>query len=121
MRAHTHLHTKPPSGQGLTLTLKGLCLATVIATPQAGDVSTSTSMPLCVFMSVRVTIMYGVNSCRHPQHAELIVTWVCVHVQCGLFKCEQLRDNGSSTNKAQRRRTIVPFDGVCLWWWGDRK
>lgn len=76
----------------------------------------------CVFfLSVRVTIMYGVNSCRHPQHAELIVTWVCVHVQCGLFMCEQLRDNGSSTNLAQRRRTIVPFDGVCLWWWGDRK
>lgn len=39
------------------------------------------------FMSASVceTTMYGVNSCRHPWHLELVVTWVCVHVHCGLF------------------------------------
>lgn len=55
MRTHLHVHTKPPSGQGLTLTLKGLCLAPVIATPQAGFVvSISTSTPLCVYERARV-------------------------------------------------------------------
>lgn len=50
---HLHMHTKPPSGQGLTLTLKGLCLAPVIATPQAGYVvCISTSLPLCVYECV---------------------------------------------------------------------
>lgn len=54
------------------------------------------------------------NSCRHPQHPELTVAWVCVHVHCGLFMCEQLRNNSSSTNNAQRGRTIVPLTAfVC--------
>ena len=44
------MQTKPPSGQGLTLTLKGLCLAPAIATPQAGYVvSISTSTPQCLW------------------------------------------------------------------------
>lgn len=60
------------------------------------------------------TTMYGVNSCRHPWHLELIVTWVCVRVHCGLFLCEQLRNNRGSTNNAQRSRTIVPLTAfVC--------
>lgn len=56
-QTHTnfHMNTKPPSGQGLTLTLKGLCLAPVIATPQAGcDVCISTSLLLCVYEFVCV-------------------------------------------------------------------
>ncbi len=58
--------------------------------------------------------MYRVNSCRHPRHLELIVTWVCVCVHCGLFLCEQLRNNSSSTNNAQRSRTIAPLTAfVC--------
>lgn len=107
-----HTHTKPPSGQGLTLTLKGLCLAPVIATPQTRYVvNISMSMPLCVLWAqVCETTMYGVNSCRHPWHLELVVTWVCVHVHCGLFLSVQLRNNSSSTNNAQRSRTIVPLN-----------
>lgn len=54
--------------------------------------------------------MYGANSCRHPQHPELTVTWVYVHGHTSLFLCEQLRNNSSSTNNAHRSRTIVPFD-----------
>lgn len=41
-----------------------------------------------VFMSASVceTTIYGVNSCRHPRHPELIVTRVCARVHhCGLF------------------------------------
>lgn len=46
----TYIHTKPPSGQGLTLTLKGLCLAPVIATPQAGYVvSIYVSAAVCLW------------------------------------------------------------------------
>lgn len=64
------------------------------------------------FMSASVceTTMYGVNSCRHPWHLKLVVTWVCVHVRCGCFLSEQLRNNSSSTNNAQRSRTIVPLN-----------
>lgn len=80
----THTHTKPPSGQGLTLTLKGLCLAPVISTPQAGYVvSISTSLPVCVYERVCRSTIYGVNSCRHPRHLMLIVTWVRAFV-CAL-------------------------------------
>lgn len=64
--------------------------------------------------------MYGVNSFRHPRHSGLIVARVRVHVHCGFcgegggFVCEQLRNNSSSTNNAQRSRTIVPLTAfVC--------
>lgn len=66
-------------------------------------------------MSVSVcdTTMYGVNSCRHPQHPEMIAAWVCLHVHCGLFLWEQLR-NSSFTNNTQGSRTIVPLTAfVC--------
>lgn len=71
----------------------------------------------CVFYECECVwnrnVLYGMNSCRHPQHPELTVTWVSVHVHCGLFMCEQLR-NSSSTNNAQRSRTIVPLTAfVC--------
>lgn len=102
----THFHAKPPSGQGLTLTLKGLCLATVIATPQAGNVvSTSTSMPLCVLMCV--TTMYGANSRRHPKHAGLSHGFVrgcdavCLHA-----------NNWETTAVPPTKRTIVPLTVV---------
>lgn len=78
---HSHIYTKPPSGQGLTLTLKGLCLAPVITTPQAGYV-VCVSATLCVYE----TTMYGVNSCRHPRHAELnIARFVCARVLWFVF------------------------------------
>lgn len=105
-----HLHTKPPSGQGLTLTLKGLCLAPVIATPQTGYVvSISMSMPLCVYEHKCVWI--------HNVWSKLLQTpsapradcrmGLCVH--CGLLLCEQLRNNSSFTKNAQGSRTIVPL------------
>lgn len=79
MCVRTHLHTKPPSGQGLTLTLKGLCLATVIATPQAGDVvSTSTSMPLCVFFEC---------ACNHNVWSELLQTPSACRADCHMGLC----------------------------------
>lgn len=64
-----------------------------------------------VYAAVCETTMYRVNSCRHPPHPELTVTWVCVHMPFGLvfFLCEQLRNNSSSTNNAQRSRTIAPL------------
>lgn len=76
-----------------------------------------------VFMSPSVceTTIHGVNSCRHPRHSELIVTRVCVRMlHCGLFFfCEQLRNNSSSTNNAQRSRTIMPLT-VFVWRGGER-
>lgn len=46
--------------------------------------------------------------------ADCRMGFVCVPVHCGLFLCEQLRNNGSSTNNAQRSRTIVPLTAfVC--------
>lgn len=107
---HTRTHTKPPSGQGLTLTLKGLCLAPVISTPQAGYVvSISTSLPVCVYERVCRSTIYGVNSCRHPRHLVLIVTWVRVCVRWDLFLWEQLRSSSSSTDNARRIGTIEPL------------
>ena len=113
---HTHTHTKPPSGQGLTLTLKGLCLAPVIATPQAGYVvSISTSTPLCVsWVRVCETTMYGVNSCRHPPHPELTVTWVCVHMPFGLFFCFFLCVNNWETT-AVPPTMLREAEQLCLW------
>lgn len=58
---------------------------------------------------VCVTTMYGVNSCRHHQQAELMPHGFVVQVQCRLFMCEQLRDHSSSTNKAQKNKTIMPL------------
>lgn len=124
--SYTHAE-RPPSGRGLTLTLKGLCLAPVIAAPQAGyaaSVSTSKALCCCVFfsfMSVSETAMYGVNSSRHPRHP---VVWVC-----GLFvrqseKTVEKREKNSSSissDDAQRSRTIAPLTAFCLWRWPDRK
>lgn len=117
--SHAHVHTKPPSGQGLTMTLKGLCLATVIATPQAGYVvSTSTLMPLCFFMStsVRVTAMYGVNSCRYS----CMVTWgfVCM---CNVAYVRTTKRQQRFHQQSSGKQNNCAFDAICLWWWGDRK
>lgn len=77
-----HIQTQPPSGQGLTLTLKSLCFATVIATPQAGyAVSTSVCEfyePKCMFACINT--MHGVHSGKQPQHTDVTVTLVCVYV-----------------------------------------
>lgn len=60
----TDAHTESPSGQGLTLTLKGLCLAPVIATPQAG----------CA-VSISASVCLRVQVCEKPQsRSELLQT-----------------------------------------------
>lgn len=80
MHTQSCIQTKPPSGQGLTLTLKGLCLATVITAPQAGyvlSIYVSAPVYVCVYACVGNT-KYGVNSCRHTQHPVLMLyEFVC--------------------------------------------
>lgn len=72
------------------------------------------STTACLWVVLWETTMYSVNSCRHPRYSELIVTWVCVRVHCGLFLLERLWNNSTSTNNAQRSRTIVPLTAfVC--------
>lgn len=117
MRTHLHIHTKPPSGQGLTLTLKGLCLAPVIATPQAGFVvSISTSTPLCVYERARVvceTATYGVNSRRHPRHLEPDCRMgLCACVHCGLFFVWTTEKQQQFHRQCSGKQNNCAFDGV---------
>ena len=121
MCTHLHIYTKPPSGQRLTLTLKGLCLAPVITSPQAGfvvNISTSTTLCLGVRVCLCVKPQYmGVNSCRHPRHPEPIVVWVCVHVPCGLLLWEPT----AVPPTMLRGEEQLWLWWRCLWWWGHRK
>ena len=64
---------------------------------------------VCLSACMCEITIHRVNSCRHPWHPKLIAPWVCVRVHCGLFLCEQLRNNRGSTNNAKRSRTIVPL------------
>lgn len=80
---HFHIHTKPPSGQGLTLTLKGLCLAPVIATPQAGFCCEHIYVLWhCVFMSM------GKRVWNHNTWGELLQTPSAPGADCRIgFVC----------------------------------
>lgn len=121
-RAHLHRHTKPPSGQGLTLTLKGLCLAPVIATPQAGYVvRISMSMPQCVYErefvwnhNVWGELLQTPPAPRADSHmgSRARALWFCF---VGTTEKQQFHQQYSE------KQNNCAFDGVCLWWWGDRK
>lgn len=104
MRAR--IPTQTPSGRGLTLTLKGLCLTTVIATLQT-RYAASASVPASLRERVFVCLMRDVNSRRR---SVVTVTWVCLCV-----------NNSTSTDKAQGNRTIVPFTAFVCGGGGDRK
>lgn len=104
MRAR--IQTETPSGRGLTLTLKGLCLTTVIATPQARHVACA-SVPASLCECVFVYLMRDVNSRRR---SVVTITWVCLCV-----------NNSALTDKAQGNRTIAPFTPFVCGGGGDRK
>lgn len=95
-----------PSGWGLTLTLEGLCLRTVIATRQA-RYAASASVPASLCKCVFVRLMRDGNSRRH---SVVTVTWVCLCV-----------NNSGSSDKAQGNRTIAPFMAFVCGGGGDRK
>lgn len=95
-QTHTcfHIHTKPPSGQGLTLTLKGLCLAPVIAIPQAGYVvSISTSMCLWAQVCVKPQYIEWTLADTPGTQGWLSHGFVCACIIVVCFFCEQLRNN----------------------------
>lgn len=84
----------PPPGRGLTMTLKGLCLATVIATPQA-RVALRAHLRSVVHPGVfDVCSAADVNSCRHPwstglSHGCFFFCLFFFALPCGLFTRKQ--------------------------------
>lgn len=96
-----HIQTETPSGRGLTLTLKGLCLTTVIATPQARHAACA---------SVPASLCDGVFVCELSQTLSR-------DRHMGLFMCEQQRFDPQSSGKQNN----CAFHVVCLWRWGRQE
>lgn len=114
--AHIHIHKAPSRTKAYT-DIKGPLFSPSYRYSTGGLCCVHLRLCHCVFVSVCDT-MYGVNSYRHPRHTELH-GFVCTGI---LVLCELLRKKKQQFHQqCSQKQNNCAFDGVCLWWWGDRK